>query len=274
MTEKNKKPISVLMAVFNEKEVFLKKAIESILSQTFSDFEFVIIDDGSTDEKCWSVLKEYEKKDGRIKLFQNEKNIGLTRSLNEGLEICEGKFVARIDSDDMAERTRLEKQYKFMNENPDHALCGSWASIINEKDEEIGRKKFSTSYEEIRKKILYFNFFTHSSLFFRRDLILEKGGYNEKIEKAQDYDLVLKISAEHPVANIAEFLCLLRDHPGSISSKGKKKQEWYAIIARMKAVFSYGYSWVNFFKIIPSFFYFLFIPYFLEKKIFNLYLNK
>lgn len=268
--ESNKKTITVLMAVYNEKGDFLKRSIESILHQTFFDFEFLIVDDGTTSQDCLKLFDYYIKKDSRIKLIRNKKNLGLVKSLNKGLAEAKGKYIARIDSDDIADVHRLEKQFKFMEENHKYALCGSWSYIIDENDTIIGKKKFFADYDKINKKLLYFNFFTHSSLFFRKDIILESGGYNEKIKKAQDYDLILKISAKNKVANIPEFLCFNRVHSKSITSKGKKKQEWYAIIARFRAIFLYGYPKIYFFKIIPSIFYFLFIPYFIEKIILKL----
>jgi len=262
------------MSVYNEQAHFLKKSIDSILNQTFSNFEFLIINDGSAKQECIDLLEEYANKDSRIRLLRNENNLGLTESLNNGLRKTRGKYIARIDSDDIADSRRLEKQLQFMENNPEYALCGSWAKIINERSELIGEKNFYTTYEEIKKKILYFNFFTHSSLFFRKAIVLENGGYSDKIKKAQDYDLILKLSAKYPIANIPEFLCLHRTHPESISSKGKKKQEWYALVARLRALLFYGHPKIYLFKIIPAVFYFLLVPYFVEKIIFKLVWKK
>lgn len=266
----NKPKISVLMSVYNEKPEYLRRAIDSILDQTFQDFEFIIINDGSTEKECLDTLDEYAKKNDRIKLIPNEKNLGLTKSLNRGIALAQEKYVARIDSDDIADIHRLEKQLDFMEKNSQCALCGSWSYIIDENNNAIGEKKFYTDYEKIRKNILFFNFFTHSSLFFRKEILDELRGYDENIKKAQDYDLILKISARHIVANIPEFLCSNRQWPESITSKTKKKQEWYAIKARWHAIWSYGYPKIYIFKIIPSVFYFLFIPHFIEKQLFKI----
>lgn len=266
---RNDKKITVLMSVFNEKTDFLKKSIESILAQTYKNFEFLIINDGSASWETIKVLNEYARQDSRIKLLVNEKNMGLSKSLNRGMGDAQGEYIARIDSDDMAHSTRLEKQLQFMENNIGYALCGSWSYIINEENEIIGQKKFSSDYVKIKRGILYFNFFTHSSLFFKKNLILENDGYDEKIKKAQDYDLILKISGKYPIANIPEFLCFHRVHEKSISAKGKKKQEWYGLIARWRAIFKYGYPATNCLKIIPAIIYFLFVPYFAEKFIFK-----
>lgn len=266
--------ISVLMAVYNEKEKYLRRAIGSILCQTHADFEFIIIDDGSDDKKCQETLRQYVQKDSRIILIRNEKNLGLTKSLNKGLELAKSQYIARIDSDDIANLSRLEKQLKFMEENPNCALCGSWSYIIDKNSNIIGEKKFYTDYKTIKKKLLFFNFFTHSSLFFRRQIIKNIGGYNEKTKKAQDYDLILKVSARYPVANVSEFLCFNRSHSESITSETKKKQEWYAIRARFRAIGRYGYPLIYFYKIIPSLIYFLFVPYPIEQKLFKLLWHK
>lgn len=262
------KLITVIMSVYNEKESYLKESIESILSQSFSDFEFIIIDDGSG-SYIQKLLLKYEKKDKRIRLHKNKNNLGLTKSLNIALALAKGKYVARIDSDDIADSRRLEKQLDFMEKNPSYALCGSWSYLIDQNGNITGEKKSPTDYKRIKKSLVFYNFFTHSSLFFRRDIALSMGGYNENLKKAQDYDFILKISATYPVAIILEFLCFNRLHSESISSSSKKKQEWFAIRARWNAVWRYGYPKTDIFKVIPSIVYFLFIPYFLEKKIFK-----
>ncbi|MFH0969756.1 MAG: glycosyltransferase [Patescibacteria group bacterium] len=268
--EKSKIKISVLMSVYNEKEEYLRRAIRSILFQTFPGFEFIIVDDGSTEKKCCEILEEYAKIDPRVTLIKNEKNLGLTKSLNKGIRTARGELIARIDSDDIADVHRLENQLEFMEKNKNYALCGSWSYLIDGNGDIIEEKKLFTDYEKIKKNLLFFNFFTHSSIFFRKDIIEKLGGYNEKLKKAQDYDLILKISAHHAVANIPKFLCFNRIWPESITSKTKKKQEWYGLIARWHAIWSYGYPKRYFFKIIPSVLYFLFIPHFLEKKLFKL----
>lgn len=265
----SKKNITVLMPVFNEKETYLRKSIESILNQSYKDFEFIIINDGSTDKNIERILNKYRNSDPRIILIHGKANIGLVKSLNLGLGKATGKYIARIDSDDIAEINRLEKQLEFMRKHPRYALCGSWSYIINEAGEIIGRKRFYTDHKEVLKKILFFNFFTHSSLFFNRSIAIENGGYNENIKKAQDYDLILKLSGKYPIANLPEFLCFHRIQANSISAKSKKTQEWYGIISRFRAIFLYGHSKFSFFKIIPSLLYFILIPICIEKIIFK-----
>lgn len=263
------KLITVIMSVYNEKESYLKEAVESILHQSFADFEFLIINDGSSLPHVKEVLSQFEKQDNRIKVYNNPTNIGLTKSLNKALILATGTYIARIDSDDVADPQRLEKQLQFMEKNPAYALCGSWARLIDQDGTVLGEKKSLTDYESIKKRLVFFNFFTHSSLFFRKDTITNMGSYNENLKKAQDYDLLLKVSAKYPVAIIPEFLCSNRLHQESISSRSKKKQERCALIARWNAVWRYGYPKIDVLKIIPAILYFLFVPHFIQKKIFK-----
>lgn len=242
--------ITVLMSVLDEDKNFLKTAIESILHQTYNRFEFLIIDDGSTNKACRNLLNNYVLEDTRVRLITNENNLGLTASLNLGVQHANGKYIARIDSNDIAHPTRLAKQLDFMEKHPAYALCGSWAYLINEDDEIVGKKELFTSYEAIRKHILNFNIFTHSSLFFKKDTIVNKGGYTPTMKKAQDYDLILKLAAKHPIANLSELLCFYRISPKSISEAQYKKQESFAVKARLRAITHYGYGIHEVFKII------------------------
>ncbi len=253
------------MPVWNEKEKYLRKSIESILDQTFTDFEFLIIDDGSTENECVRILGEYARKDPRVRLVRNKKNLRLTKTLNIGLSLARGEFVARLDSDDLCTPERLEKQLKFMEANPDCVLCGSWVRLINENNRIIGEKKPPASYEDIKKGIIGHNFFTHSTWFFKKDVIQNYGGYSEKAVKTEDYDLLLKLIPHHQVANIPQFLGSYRLNQSGISFKGNKEQEKYSIIVRFKALANYGYPKIYFLKTIPGILMYLLLPAFLKQ---------
>ncbi|HAS7841575.1 TPA: glycosyltransferase family 2 protein, partial [Vibrio cholerae] len=121
--------ISVVMSVYNG-EKYLGEAIDSILKQTFSDFEFIIINDGSTD-KTLEIIKSYMKKDDRIVLVSRE-NKGLIVSLNEGLDLAKGQYIARMDADDISIKSRFEKQIEFLDSNPDIGVCGTWVEVFGE----------------------------------------------------------------------------------------------------------------------------------------------
>lgn len=263
--------ITVLMPVYNEKERYLKKSIESILQQTFSNFEFIIINDGSDNKRCIDILQEYANRDARIKLINYKRsrntfgNTGVTAVLNFGLEEARGKYVARIDSDDFADKERFSTQLDFMENNPDFALCGTWGKVVNKDDAIIGEKKGYSEYDEIKKKIISINHFTHSTLFFNKDTVLSIGGYNNQMIKAQDYDLLLKIIPRYKVRIIPEFLSYYRANDDSISFSNNKLQEKYAMRARLNALRFYGYPNIYYLKLIRPMIFYLFIPSFVKK---------
>ena len=117
--------VSVLMSVYNEPEEWMRVAIDSILGQTFTDFEFIIINDNPKRKLNREILSDYAKQDKRIVILENEENIGLTKSLNKGLKVAKGKYIARMDADDISLSDRLEKQVNFMEEHPEVGVCGA-----------------------------------------------------------------------------------------------------------------------------------------------------
>lgn len=213
----------------------MKSAIESILNQSFRDFEFLIVDDASTDRSP-RILNDYAKTDNRVRIITNIQNLGLTQSLNKAIKQASGKYIARMDDDDISMPERLQKQLRFMEQNPSVALSGSLALVVNEKDEEIGRKKLAIRHQDIKKKLLFNNQFIHSSLFFKKEL----GLYNESFERAQDYEFALRIAGKYQVANLQEYLVKWRVRKGSLSFSGTKQQRC-AIKARFFAITKYGY---------------------------------
>src|SRR3989339_514356 len=231
--------ISVLMSVYNG-EKFLAESVRSILGQTFKDFEFIILDDGSTDSTM-PILDELAKSDLRVKIIKNEKNLGLTLSLNKGLNCCIGKYIARQDVDDVSSLWRLEKQLAYMEANPEVILSGSCGSYIDENSKKVCEKKLPLSYLEIKRKLMFNNQFIHSSLMIRRDVLQKEGGYNKEFGRAQDYELILRLASKYPVANLGENLVSRRLSTISLSWQSKK-QEWDAIRARWWGMTKYGYS--------------------------------
>ena len=146
--------VSVIMSVYNA-EKFLNSAIESITNQTFTDFEFIIIEDCSTD-KTLEILKEFKEKDNRIKIIKKEKNEGpkgFIKNLNVGLNMAQGKYIARMDADDISLPERFQKQVIFLENNPEISMVGAQIDFINEKNEIIGEKIGALEHEEIVNKI-------------------------------------------------------------------------------------------------------------------------
>lgn len=222
--------VTVLMSVYNG-EKFLREAMESILNQTFKDFEFIIINDGSTDSSR-DIILSYN--DLRIMLIDNEKNIGLTRSLNKGLRIVKGEYIARQDADDISFPKRLEKQVKFLNTHKDVGLVGSSYMLIDEKGNKV-QNRVKTKSEELKKDLWKGNRFCHGSVIFRKDCVKKVGFYREEFKASQDYDLWLRISEFWNMANIKDLLYGLRVNVRSISVLNKFEQERYASLAKILA---------------------------------------
>lgn len=224
MANSEKAPrVSVLMSVYNG-ERFLKSSVESILGQRFADFEFIILDDGSTDS-TWEILRKYSDRDPRIVLVRNEQNIGLTKSLNRGLKVARGEYLARQDADDISFSNRLELQVKFLEENPDIALVGTDIEIIDENGKHLNERNYPSNHESITAELLLKNHaIGHSTVMARLSALKELGGYDEKLPYAQDYDLWWRLSRKKKVANLPEILLQWRDTPGSISRDRRVEQ--------------------------------------------------
>lgn len=230
-----KPKVSLVMSVFNQ-ERFLKEAIKSILGQTYKDFEFLILDDGSFDNS-FKIFKSF--KDKRIKIFQNKKRQGLAKSLNFLIKKAKGKYIARMDGDDVSLPTRLLTQVRFLDKHPQIALVGCWAKIINDKGKVIGEFRHPLNYKQIRKVILSYNPFIHPSVMFRKEAFKKIGGYDESLPYSQDYDLFLRFVINYPCINIKRFLFKFRWHPDF----GKqKKQHLNALKVRLRAIKDYGYN--------------------------------
>jgi glycosyltransferase involved in cell wall biosynthesis len=222
--------VSVLMSVYNS-EAYLTEAIESILNQSMTDFEFIIINDGSTD-KSTEILRKYPSKDHRITLIE-QSNIGLTESLNKALYIAKGKYIARQDSDDISHPDRLQMQIDFLEKNSDYFMIGSCGILIDGQGKKIKDIEVLTEYYKINERLTTNNQFIHGSIVARRDAIIEIGGYRNKFIYAQDYDLWLRLSEKYFITNVKMPLYKLRQVPSSISITKFDTQITFAILARI-----------------------------------------
>lgn len=213
--------ISVLMCVYNTRTEYLKAAIESILVQSFSRFEFIIVDDGS-EAYVEGVVALYA--DSRIKLLKNSKNIGLTKSLNLALRNAKGKYIARMDADDISLRERLQIQYDYMEQHPETAVCGSLAYQTGSK-ECIGFRS-GWSQELLKVKLLIDNAGpVHPTALIRRSILTENNiSYNELMPKAQDYALWNECIQYGKIEWIHQILLVYRTHEGQVSVSGREKQ--------------------------------------------------
>ena len=208
--------ITVLMSVYNG-ENFLSEPIESVLGQTFQNFEFLIIDDGSTDKSA-EIINKYSNNDSRI-VFIKKNNTGLTDSLNIGLQHARGKWIARLDADDIALPNRLNHQLNFVKANNDVSLLGGGCIEIDETGTEIKEHAYPLGHNILMKHLMTGNkFFPHSSAFFNRQIVIDLGGYNEQFSRSQDWDLWLRIGEIGRIACLDVPVIKLRKHSNMISN--------------------------------------------------------
>jgi len=218
------------MSVYNG-EKHLREAIDSILNQTFTDFEFIIINDGSTDHTK-QILESYS--DPRIRLLHHE-NLGLTKSLNKGLKIATGEYIARMDADDISFSERLNCQVEFLYKNPEIGLVGTHALFIDQKDREIQIWKTPETHSEIESMLKFGNSFCHGSVLFKKECLDIVGYYREEFKYAQDYDYWLRISERFKTANINRVLYKNRRTTDTISRKNLSEQLNYHLLAQQLA---------------------------------------
>lgn len=219
--------LSVLMAI-NRDDGLLSETINSILSQTYKDFEFLIINDG-TDNGVIETVSKY--KDIRIKLIDIPK-LGLTKALNHGLKQASGSYIARQDGGDISDLNRLKNQIEFLDNNPEVELVGTWISEYSEFGNHLGNIEFPSTDIELKKRLPFQNVFCHGSVMLNTKVVKMLGGYREQFIKAQDYDLWLRISEKFMVANIDKVLYKRIVSRNSITIETKKIQMAYADIAR------------------------------------------
>ncbi len=208
--------VTVLMPVYNAAR-YIREAIESILTQSYQDIDFLIIDDGSTDETS-DLIQCYT--DPRIRLIKHEQNRGLKYSLNEGITLSSHEFIARMDADDISHPWRLEKQTAYLKGNPLCAMVDSWVKIMDKDG------KFVKS-EGIYSRHVYYNLnfeccIYHSAIMFRKSKVQSIGGY--QLEYAEDYDLFLRLSRVYKIHTLEEPLIWYRIHDSNLNTVVKKKE--------------------------------------------------
>jgi len=216
--------VSVLMTVYNGMP-YLKPAVDSILEQTYSDFEFIIVNDGSTEESTRDYLDSIE--DPRVKVF-HEPNRGTAGGSNFGLQHCKRKYVARMDADDISLPTRLEEQYEFMEANPEVSLVGTQLRIIGE--EKLGIEvQIPTTHDEIYSALLTLDHgMNHGSCFYRNELIQKIGGYWKVHKFNDDWDMFLRMGEVGKLANLPKVLFYYRTLPGSlVGSRWREMREYF-----------------------------------------------
>lgn len=224
--------VTVLMTVYNGGE-YLRSSVHSVLNQTYKDFEFLIVNDCSTDNSL-DIIKSFNDK--RIIIHHNEKNMGQTKSLNVGLRLAKGKYVARMDADDMAFPLWIEKTLNYILKNPEYAAVSSYAVLIDSFGNPYKIFKTPNNFQEIIINIFFAKVINHVGAIINKEVIMEIGGYNEKFMASQDFELWSSlIKAGYKIVSIPEVLVSIRIHENSfgfITESKKGPSEVAEIIAR------------------------------------------
>jgi len=202
--------ISVILPTYNRGK-YIKRAIESVLIQTYKNIELIIIDDGSTDRTS-EIIDVISKKDPRVVVVTNDTNLGLVKNLNKGIKKAKGELIARIDDDDYwCDKNKLKKQADFLENHPDYVLVGSGLIRIDENGKEIVRHILPEKDEDIRKLIIFDNTFAHPSVMFKKSAWEEVNGYDESLFFSEDWDLWMKLGKIGKFYNFPEyFICYLQ----------------------------------------------------------------
>jgi glycosyltransferase involved in cell wall biosynthesis len=221
--------VSVILSVFNGAS-FLADALESILCQTFTDFELIAVNDGSTDGSE-AVLDTFAKRDTRVRVV-HQPNRGLIFSLNRGLELSRGEFIARMDADDVSLPERLTKQVEFLRSNPQIALVGSSMTIIDANGGFLRDIHYPVGHSLVKSKMQEACSLAHPTIMARREVLRAMGGYRPSFHHAEDYDLWLRLIEHYEIDNLDEILLLYRQHGGNISVRYRQTQVLSSIFAR------------------------------------------
>ena len=227
--------ISVVTSVHNG-ETYLKECVDSVLNQTFQGFEYIILNNGSTDGTA-RILQQYT--DPRLRIIHQE-NLGIPRSLNKGIGLSSSDLITHLDADDYLMPQMLEKQVTFMENHPDIVLCGSrWLELVGEK---LSKQivAFVETDQDIKKSMSLFNPFSHSAVIFRKKTFITAGGYSERFKYSQDYELWLRMLAFGETLILKEELAVVRMSEQSESHKNARKQKLEALQVRWDAFQQFG----------------------------------
>jgi len=271
---KNNPKISVVMPNYNC-EKYVWEAIESILNQSFTDFEFIIVDDWSTDNS-WEIIQEYAKKDDRIVAVRNEKNLKICKTLNKAIGLAKWEYIARMDSDDISINDRFEKQVEFLDKNLEVAIVWWTMEIMDENGKVYSKREYNLTDEEIRKKIFRYSPFCHPVIMIRKSIFDKSGLYDHNLVYSEDYDLYFRIWMYSKFANLSDILIKYRMFEWNSTSTKLRAMETWTLKIRKKAVKEYWYKMTLWDKV----YYYLqllsmyIIPWKLKIWLFNLIRNK
>ncbi len=219
------KLVSIILPTYNGSKR-IEMAIQSVLDQKYSNWELLVLDDGSQDNTAF-IVDTFVKQDTRIKYIKNEVNLGIQKTLNKGLREAKGEYIARIDDDDVwIDQNKLSEQVLFLEKNKEYVLVGTGVIIVDENNNELFRYFLPEKDIQIRKTILGKNCFIHSSVLFRKDVVLKIGGYDESVNTrhVEDYDLWLRLGLCGKFSNLSSYSVRFKLHDASISAQNKIEQ--------------------------------------------------
>lgn len=260
----DKPKVSVIMSVYNGMP-YLNMAVGSILEQSYKNFEFIIVDDASEDDS-WKYL--VSKKDERIKLIRNKKNLGLARSLNIALRQANGDYIARMDADDISSPDRLRIQLKFMEGNPTTDICGLFVSVIDKQGKVIGIIKKPVTDKEIKRRLYWLTPIIHPTWFVKREVFAKLKGYDEKWDYVEDFEFLIR-AKDFKMANIPKKLLFFRSQRERRSQKAIEQIYRNSLKLRLKVCREQNLGIVYFPIIARSY-----ITTYLFPTRFKIYLNK
>lgn len=218
--------ISVVMSVYKEPVEWMRQSIDSILNQTYTDFEFIIINDKPDREENVQLLNEYANRDNRIRIITNEENIGLTKSLNKGISIAQGEYIARMDADDISMPERFEKQISYLALHSECVALGTAAVFINDNGDKVGNLNVCLGDKKIRSLCLFVSPIVHPSVIFKKTINGVITKYNTTYRYAQDYELWCTLSKE-VINNLPDVLMQYRKSNKQISNANRLEQLYY-----------------------------------------------
>lgn len=232
--------VDVIMPVYNAAP-YLRKSIESILKQTFSNFQFIIIDDGSTDES-WEILEHYAKQDTRIILLRNKRNSGICFTRNKWFAYSTAEYIVQMDADDISHPQRIAAQLAFMQENPSVGVCWCHVRCIDRDDKFLREKKYSLHDQDIRKHLFLLNPIAQTSVIIRKEVFNKTDWYDVDYIVTEDLQFRFSIGRYCEFANIDKVLVDYRIHTKNSSHEQIWRMIRSTINARRQAIKEYGYK--------------------------------
>lgn len=221
--------ISIILPVYNSNKERLSQSIESVLLQSFKNFELIIINDASTNDIEKTII-EYQHKDKRILYIKNEHNLKLTKTLNKGLEVAQWEYIARIDDDDIwIDDYKLQKQFNFLHSHPEYGLCGTNIILEEMITKEQTKNYMQENDQQIRNRMLLSTQFSHSSIMIKKEAIDKYWSYNPDYNLMEDHELRLRLGKYYKLHNIQDFTTLYRVNPQWVSLQNRRKQQQLAL---------------------------------------------